>query len=86
MSACLDIDCHPWLDWWFGGLHYHAVHHLFPRMCRKYYREATEEVRSMCHAHGVAADHVSFYAAIEATLKKLRRVGLYALAKEMRDM
>ena len=55
-------------------------------MCRKYYREATEEVRSMCHAHGVAADHVSFYAAIEATLKKLRRVGLYALAKEMRDM
>ena len=81
VTAVVDIDCPWWLDWWFGGLHFHAAHHLFPRMCRAHYREATKEIRRVCREHGVVAEHMSFWAALWATLKKLRRVGLKALEK-----
>ncbi|KAE8657680.1 Delta(8)-fatty-acid desaturase [Hibiscus syriacus] len=28
----LDIECSPWMDWFFGGLQFQLEHHLFPRL------------------------------------------------------
>ena len=27
----LNWTCHPWMDWFHGGLHFQIEHHLFPR-------------------------------------------------------
>jgi delta8-fatty-acid desaturase len=30
IKSSLDVDCHPWMDWFHGGLQFQVIHHCFP--------------------------------------------------------
>lgn len=30
----VNFKCSRWMDWWYGGLHFHNEHHVFPKMPR----------------------------------------------------
>lgn len=34
LRTTMDVSCPEWLDFFHGGLHYQAIHHLFPRLPR----------------------------------------------------
>ena len=76
IEAVLDISCNPWLDWFFGGLHIHSVHHVFPRMNRAYYRQVHPEMIELCKKHNVELDIKTFGEAIRATIGHLKDCGV----------
>merc|ERR1712194_244345 len=52
VEATADVKCHPWADWFHGGLQFQIVHHLFPRMRADRLREASGEVYKLLAQHG----------------------------------
>lgn len=48
LRTTMDIECPAWLDWWYGGLQYQVVHHLFPRLPRHHFVLAMPLVRQFC--------------------------------------
>eukprot|EP00039_Didymoeca_costata_P010055 m.134340 g.134340 ORF g.134340 m.134340 type:complete len:488 (+) comp14692_c1_seq1:105-1568(+) len=74
VEAVVDIDCPPWMDWFFGGLNLHAVHHLFPRMGSEHYRAAMVDINRVCNEHKIPIVSMTFLDAIRATLSKLKRM------------
>ncbi|KAF3031625.1 hypothetical protein E8E12_002535, partial [Didymella heteroderae] len=53
LRTTMDIECPPWLDWFYGGLQFQAVHHLFPRLPRHSLRRAQGLVRQFCERTGL---------------------------------
>eukprot|EP00897_Mesotaenium_endlicherianum_P008768 jgi/Mesen1/791/ME000110S_11058 len=53
LNGTLDVDCHPWLDWFHGGLQYQIEHHLFPRLPRHNLRQVTTKVQALCKKHNL---------------------------------
>lgn len=72
VESNIDITTPWWLDWFHGGLNFHLVHHLYPRMPRHNYRRATELVKAACQKHGLVYDHCGWFEAVSRTLKQLR--------------
>lgn len=68
----IDIDTPYWLDWFHGGLNFHLVHHLYPRMPRYNYRRATYYVRELCAKHGMQYDHCGWLEAVYRTISHLK--------------
>jgi fatty acid desaturase/cytochrome b involved in lipid metabolism len=75
IDAVVDIVCPWWLDWFFGGLHLHSPHHLFPRLNRCHYRRVYPAIEAMCHKHNVTLDKLDFVSAVVQTLKHLGEIG-----------
>lgn len=48
-----NIQPHPLVDFWYGGLNYQIEHHLFPTISRNKLREARTVVRDFCREHGI---------------------------------
>lgn len=71
IEAILDIMCPAWLDWFFGGLHLHSPHHLFPRLNRCHYREVYPMIEEMCRKNNVTLDKLNFIPAVQQTLQHL---------------
>ncbi|XP_055388980.1 acyl-CoA 6-desaturase-like [Condylostylus longicornis] len=71
----LDIKTPIWMDWFHGGLNFHQVHHLYPRMPRHRFREATKRVREVCEDVGLKLDECSFTEALWRTLTHLKKMG-----------
>lgn len=76
VEAVVDIDCPLWLDWFYGGLHLHSPHHLFPRMSRYYYRAVHQDIAAMCTKNGMTLDVQGWVSAVTASIEHLRHVGL----------
>lgn len=58
--ASLDVDCHPWLDWFHGGLQFQTLHHLFPRVCRRNLRSLRPLIQALCAKHDLPYTEMSF--------------------------
>jgi hypothetical protein len=52
LATSMDIDCWSCLDWVHGGLQFHAIHHLFPRLPRHRLRALVPVVRALANKHG----------------------------------
>lgn len=74
IAAVVDIECPSWMDWFHGGLNLHSPHHMFPRMNRKYYREAYPQILGLCKKHGVKLDSKSWFGCLVATLSHLKKM------------
>jgi fatty acid desaturase len=75
IESVLDIWCSPYFDWFYGGLHIHSVHHLFPRMGRCYYRQVHPEIVQLCVDHDVELEIVSFYEGVVACINHFKDIG-----------
>ncbi|XP_067945133.1 uncharacterized protein [Watersipora subatra] len=72
VESNIDIITPLWLDWFHGGLNFHLVHHLYPRMPRHNFRKATEYVKQVCDEHGLIYDHCGWFEAVTRTLHQLK--------------
>ncbi|KAL2897961.1 Delta(8)-fatty-acid desaturase, partial [Bienertia sinuspersici] len=77
-SGTLDIDCPPWMDWFFGGLQFQVAHHLFPRMPRCHLRKISPLVKELCKKHNLPYNCASFWKANALTFNTLRNAALQA--------
>jgi delta8-fatty-acid desaturase len=48
LEGSMDIDCPLWMDWFHGGLHLQAVHHLWPRLPRHNLRIVQKMLIEFC--------------------------------------
>ncbi|KAM1012833.1 hypothetical protein ACFX2C_043035 [Malus domestica] len=77
-NGSLNIVCHPWMDWFHGGLQFQIEHHLFPRLPRGNLRKVASLVKELCKKHKLLYTSVSFYKANELTVGTLRKAALQA--------
>jgi len=56
MRTTMALVCHPWMDWFHGGLQFQDVHHLLPRVPRHNLRAIRPRIQAMCRKNGC---HVS---------------------------
>lgn len=71
----VNIDVSPHWDWIWGGLNFHAEHHLFPLLGRRHLREAGAYVEEICKKHNIAYEMRPFSQAMWQTLKHLKKAG-----------
>jgi fatty acid desaturase len=72
IATGMDVDCHPWMDWFHGGLQYQVVHHLWPRAPRHNLRQMQIQLVKFCKQHEIRYHRASFYEANRLTIAKLR--------------
>eukprot|EP01065_Artemidia_motanka_P035395 TRINITY_DN43310_c0_g1_i1.p1 TRINITY_DN43310_c0_g1~~TRINITY_DN43310_c0_g1_i1.p1 ORF type:complete len:487 (+),score=177.57 TRINITY_DN43310_c0_g1_i1:59-1462(+) len=73
-----DVESPWWMDWFHGGLNYHVVHHLMPRLPRAHFREATKLVYDLCDKHGIAVDKRGFVPGVIDILRHLDKTAEFA--------
>jgi delta8-fatty-acid desaturase len=74
LRTTMDISCPPWLDWLHGGLHFQAVHHLFPRLPRHNLRKASVLVREFAEKTKVKYSSYGFVEGNGVMLGRLAEV------------
>lgn len=74
--ASLDVDCHRALDWLHGGLQFQTIHHLFPRMGRRYLRTVRPIVQALCKKHNLPYTEMSFWEGNMEIMDTLRRTAI----------
>jgi delta8-fatty-acid desaturase len=74
LRTTMDIECPAWLDWWYGGLQYQVVHHLFPRLPRHHFVLAVPLVQQFCKDAGLRYYLYSFATGTGVVLGGLKAV------------
>lgn len=76
ISEIRDIANPEYLDWFYGGLNYHLVHHLFPKLPRHKFRQVNKDIRALLKKHHPEIDlhRVNFSTAIYEILQNLKHV------------
>lgn len=46
-----------WLDWFYGGLHFHIEHHCFPTMPRYNLRLVSKDIKKLMKENAIDYDH-----------------------------
>eukprot|EP01064_Diplonema_japonicum_P035510 TRINITY_DN7724_c0_g1_i1.p1 TRINITY_DN7724_c0_g1~~TRINITY_DN7724_c0_g1_i1.p1 ORF type:complete len:676 (+),score=91.35 TRINITY_DN7724_c0_g1_i1:48-2030(+) len=69
-----DISCPWYMDWVHGGLNYHIVHHLMPRLPRSRFRQAHERVYALLKKHEFKPDIEPFTTATGSILGHMKRL------------
>ncbi|KAJ9460954.1 Delta(8)-fatty-acid desaturase 2 [Diplonema papillatum] len=73
LATSLDVDCHPMMDWFHGGLQFQTVHHLWPRVPRHNLRFIRDKYFDpLCKKHGLEYQHDGFFQCLWKTLKHLK--------------
>lgn len=72
METTMNVDCHPYMDFFHGGLQFQIEHHLFPRVSRPYLRALSKKIQKLCQKHDVRYLSLSFYDANKEVLGQLR--------------
>ena len=72
MDTTMNVDCHPYMDFFHGGLQFQIEHHLFPRVSRPYLRILSEKIQKLCKKHDVRYLSLSFYEANKEVIGSLR--------------
>ena len=75
-QVTLDIDTYKWMDWAWGGLNLHLVHHLFPKMHPMFARQATKYVKKKFVEMNIPYQSMPTKQAFLMTLRELRNKGL----------
>lgn len=79
LATTMDVDCHPWVDWFHGGLQFQVTHHLFPRLPRHRLREVLErKVKPLCRKYGIRYHSYSFLEGNMMVYRSMREAALLA--------
>lgn len=78
LRTTMDISCPKWLDFFHGGLHYQAIHHLFPRLPRHNFRAAQDLVLDFCKETGLKYSVYGFVEGNGVVLSHLEDIGKQA--------
>ncbi|CCX33249.1 fatty acid desaturase-domain-containing protein [Pyronema domesticum] len=78
LRTTMDVDCSEWLDWFHGGLHLQAIHHLFPRIPRHNLRPTQKLVMEFCKDVGIPYAIYGFYRGNEEIIGRLAEVARQA--------
>lgn len=74
LLTSLDVECHPSLDWFHGGLQFQAVHHLMPRVPRHNARALREElIKPFCKKHGLTYQSAGFVECNKRVFETLKK-------------
>ena len=71
----MDVDCHPWMDWFHGGLQFQLEHHLFPRVPRWQLRKLCALTDSIFAKYDVPVVRIPFVEANIMVLNHMAKVG-----------
>jgi delta8-fatty-acid desaturase len=77
IATGMDVDCHPWMDWFHGGLQFQVVHHLWPSIPRHNLREVQPRLVEFCKKHEIRYPRASFFEANRQTIAKLRETAAH---------
>merc|ERR1711964_403893 len=72
-KAVKDIINPRWLDWFHGGLNFHLVHHVWPKLPRASYREANDLLMALCDKHGIHVARKYFFESHWAIVQHLKK-------------
>merc|ERR1711964_32958 len=72
-AAIVDIKNPRWMDWFHGGLNFHLVHHVWPKLPRARYREANDLLLELCAKHGIHVDRKYFFESHWDVVKHLKK-------------
>ncbi|PVV02261.1 hypothetical protein BB560_003291 [Smittium megazygosporum] len=72
VRTSMNVDCHPLVDWFHGGLQFQIEHHLFPRLPRHNLRNVRPYVKELCKKHNINYIEEYFIDGNIFVLKKLR--------------
>ncbi|KAF8541964.1 fatty acid desaturase-domain-containing protein [Trichophaea hybrida] len=78
LRTTMDVDCSEWLDFFHGGLHLQAIHHLFPRIPRHNLRLTRKLVLEFCKDAGIPYTIYGFYRGNEEIIGRLAEVARQA--------
>lgn len=70
-----NFRCSRWLDWFFGGLHFHNEHHVFPRMPRYNLRLISYDIKKYMKDFDVPYDVDWFFNLVWKSVLHLREKG-----------
>mmetsp|Transcript_30066 Transcript_30066/g.22329 ORF Transcript_30066/g.22329 Transcript_30066/m.22329 type:complete len:109 (-) Transcript_30066:33-359(-) len=74
LHTTLDVSCHPWWDWFHGGLNFQVIHHLWPRMARPNLRRAQSFVKQFAKEQGIDYKIVSLWECLAMILRHFKFV------------
>ena len=73
--STMDVDCHPWMDWFHGGLQFQLEHHLFPRVPRWQLRKLCALTDEIFAKYDVPVVRIPFVEANIMVLRHMAKVG-----------
>mmetsp|Transcript_43025 Transcript_43025/g.101171 ORF Transcript_43025/g.101171 Transcript_43025/m.101171 type:complete len:478 (-) Transcript_43025:253-1686(-) len=62
LHTSMDLDSGWWNDWFYGGLQWQVVHHIFPRVPRHNLPIVKEQLQALCKEHGLVYKSVGWWA------------------------
>lgn len=74
LRTTMDVDCPSWLDFFHGGLQFHVIHQLFPRIPRHNLRRAQNLVQEFCNDVGIPYALYGFVEGNEKVIGALEKV------------
>lgn len=86
-SVVKDIVNHPGMDWFYGGLNFHLVHHSLPKLPRCKARAVDVRLRAILREEGIFVDRVGFLQAIVDVVLHMGsvadKIGIYQVLKKV---
>lgn len=73
--STMDVECHPWMDWFHGGLQFQLEHHLFPRVPRWHLRKLCERTDKIFEKYDIKVVRVPFIEGNKRILSHMKKVG-----------
>ena len=78
LHTSMDLNSGPLNDWFYGGLQWQVVHHVFPRVPRHNLPEVKRRLQAMCKAHGLVYKSVGWWAGNAEIYRTLHRAAMVA--------
>lgn len=78
LYTSMDLDSGPLNNWFYGGLQWQVVHHIFPRVPRHNLPEVKRRLQAMCKAHGLVYKSVGWWEGNREIVRTLYKSALVA--------
>jgi len=78
LFTAMDLDSGPRNNWFYGGLQWQVVHHIFPRVPRHNLPEVKRRLQKMCKKHGLVYKSMGWWAGNREIVDTLYKAALVA--------
>jgi len=78
LATSMDLDSGWRNNWFYGGLQWQVVHHLFPRVPRHNLPEVKRRLQAMCNKHGLVYKSVGWWEGNREIVRTLYKSALVA--------
>jgi len=83
LFTSMDLDSGPLNDWFYGGLQWQVVHHVFPRVPRHNLPEVKRRLQALCKQHGLVYKSVGWWEGNAEIVRTLYRSAMVARKQEV---